>query len=112
MLHALMIFQAVVSILLIILVLLQFGKGAEAGLLSGGGASDAAFSTAQKGNILTKITTVLAVIFLAGAVKDYRIDQGAVSRVTRFMSVYSSREILSELELSSIGSTKQPRSYR
>jgi preprotein translocase subunit SecG len=74
MLHALMIFQAVVSILLIILVLLQFGKGAEAGLLSGGGASDAAFSTAQKGNILTKITTVLAVIFLAGAVNLARLQ--------------------------------------
>ena len=69
-----MIFQAVVSILLIILVLLQFGKGAEAGLLSGGGASDAAFSTAQKGNILTKITTVLAVIFLAGAVNLARLQ--------------------------------------
>jgi preprotein translocase subunit SecG len=74
MLHALMIFQAVVSILLIILVLLQFGKGAEAGLLSGGGASDAAFSTAQKGNILTKITTVLAIIFLAGAVNLARLQ--------------------------------------
>jgi len=74
MLHALMIFQAVVSILLIILVLLQFGKGAEAGLISGGGASDAAFSSAQRGNILTKITTVLAIIFLAGAVNLARMQ--------------------------------------
>src|SRR5262245_10535221 len=74
MVHALMIFQAVVSVLLIILVLLQFGKGAEAGLMSGGGASDAAFSTAQKGNILTKITTVLAIIFLAGAVNLARLQ--------------------------------------
>ncbi len=69
-----MIFQAVVSILLIILVLLQFGKGAEAGLISGGGASDATFTSAQKGNILTKITTVLAVIFLAGAVNLARLQ--------------------------------------
>jgi preprotein translocase subunit SecG len=80
MLHALMIFQAVVSILLIILVLLQFGKGAEAGLISSGGASDAAFSSAQRGNILSKITTVLSVIFLAGAVNLARIQSKGVQK--------------------------------
>ena len=41
---------------------------------SGGGASDAAFSSAQRGNILTKITTVLAIIFLAGAVNLARMQ--------------------------------------
>lgn len=63
----LMIFQAVVSVLLIIVVLLQFGKGAEVGIM-GGGASDAVFSGSQKGNIMTKITAVLAILFLGNSI--------------------------------------------
>lgn len=60
----LMIFHAVISILLIISVLLQFGKGAEAGLISGG-SSDSIMSGGQKGNFLSKTTTVLTIIFIA-----------------------------------------------
>ncbi len=67
MITTLMIFQACVSLLLIILVLLQFGKGAEAGLMGGGG-SDAVFTGSQQGNILSKITVLLAVLFLGNSV--------------------------------------------
>ena len=65
----LMILHGIVSILLIASVLLQFGKGAEAGLISGGGGgSDSVFTGAQKGNILSKITTVLSIIFMANSI--------------------------------------------
>lgn len=74
MVQTLMIIQVVISVLLIITVLLQFGKGAEAGLMSGGGASDAVFSGAQKGNFLSKITTVLSILFLAGSVNLARLQ--------------------------------------
>lgn len=67
MINTLMILQAVVSVLLIIVVLLQFGKGAEAGLFSGGG-SDAVFTGSQRGNIFSKITTILAIIFLGNSI--------------------------------------------
>jgi preprotein translocase subunit SecG len=66
MLSYFMVFHALISVLLIVIVLLQFGKGAEAGLI--GGASDAVFSGAQKGNFLTKVTTVLAAIFLINCI--------------------------------------------
>ncbi|MBP5297293.1 MAG: preprotein translocase subunit SecG, partial [Bacteriovoracaceae bacterium] len=62
----LMVINLIVSALIVLLVLLQFGKGAEAGLMSGG-ASDAVFSAAQKGNILSRTTTVLVVIFLVNS---------------------------------------------
>ena len=64
---SLMVFHAIISVLMIILVLLQFGKGAEAGLMSGGG-SESVLSTSQQGNILSKITTVLAIIFMANSI--------------------------------------------
>lgn len=67
MLSSFMWLQLIISALIIIVVLLQFGKGAEAGLM-GGGASDAVFSGAQKGNILSKITVVLAVAFLLNSI--------------------------------------------
>lgn len=62
----LMILQAVVSILLIIVVLLQFGKGAEAGLFSGGGES--LMTGSQQGNILVKITVVLSILFMGNSI--------------------------------------------
>ena len=77
MLQTLMIFQIIVAVLLIISVLLQFGKGAEAGLM-GGGASDSVFTGAQKGNILSKITIVLSVLFLGGSINLARMQAAKV----------------------------------
>ena len=68
MFHSLMIFHIVISVLLIVLVLLQFGKGAEAGLMSGGGGGDSTFTGSQQGNILGKMTTILAVLFLGNSI--------------------------------------------
>lgn len=65
MVTSLMVFQAIVSVLLILLVLLQFGKGAEAGLMTS--ASDSVFTSGQQGNILSKITVVLAILFVGNS---------------------------------------------
>lgn len=67
MITTLMIVHGVISVLLIVSVLLQFGKGAEAGLLTGGG-GESIMSGSQKGNVLTKITTVLSVLFLVNSI--------------------------------------------
>lgn len=79
MITALMVLQAIVSVLLIASVLLQFGKGAEAGLISGG-ASEAVFSGSQQGNILTKITAVLAVIFMANSITLAKLQAHRTSK--------------------------------
>ena len=65
MVDTLMWFQMILAVALIIIVLLQFGKGAEAGLLSAG---DSVMSGSQKGNILTKITVVISFFFFANSV--------------------------------------------
>lgn len=62
-LRFLMFFEAVVCFLLIGIVLLQRTKGQGAGLSFGGGA-EAVFG-AQMGNVLTRATVILAVLFLA-----------------------------------------------
>ena len=68
MLQGLIILHVVVCILLTIVVLLQFGKGAEAGAMMGSGSSQAIFTSSAKGNFFTKMTTVLAVAFMVNSV--------------------------------------------
>jgi len=68
MITALIILHVIVCLLLIAVVLLQFGKGAEIGAVMGGGASQAVFSSSQQGNIFSKATTVLAVVFMLNSI--------------------------------------------
>lgn len=70
---ALMILQAIISVLLIITVLLQFGKGAEAGLMTAAG-SESIMSSSTRGNIMTKITAILAVLFLGNSILLARLQ--------------------------------------
>lgn len=53
-----------VCIFLILVVLLQTGKGAEMGVSMGGAGSQALFGAAGPANVLTKITTAVAIIFM------------------------------------------------
>ncbi|MFL5784302.1 MAG: preprotein translocase subunit SecG [Bacteriovoracaceae bacterium] len=68
MVTTLIVLHVVICVLLIVTVLLQFGKGAEAGAIMGGGASQAVFSSSAKGNFMTKLTTVLAVGFFINSI--------------------------------------------
>ena len=51
-------------ILLILIVLLQGGKGAEMGISMGGGAGQTLFGAGGPATILTKITTAVAILFM------------------------------------------------
>jgi preprotein translocase subunit SecG len=70
---ALMVLQALTSVFLIITILLQFGKGAEAGLMTAAG-SESIMSSSTRGNVMVKITTVLAIIFLGNSILLSRLS--------------------------------------
>jgi preprotein translocase subunit SecG len=53
-----------VSVLMIMVILLQTGKGAEMGAAFGGGYSQTLFGSAGPVGFLNKITTVVAVVFM------------------------------------------------
>ena len=53
-----------VCVLLILIVLLQSGKGAEMGVSMGGGAGQTLFGASGPATLLTKITTAVAIIFM------------------------------------------------
>ncbi len=59
----LLVVQVLLSISLITLILLQHGKGADAGAAFGSGASATVFGAKGSGNFLTKTTAILATLF-------------------------------------------------
>ena len=63
--NAILVFVHIIAALfLVLIVLLQTGKGAAMGSAFGGQGSQAMFGSAGAGNILSKLTTVAAVIFM------------------------------------------------
>lgn len=64
----LIVLHVIICVLLVVTVLLQFGKGAEMGAIMGGGSSQAVFSSSAKGNFMTKLTTVLAIGFMLNSI--------------------------------------------
>ncbi|MEX1198714.1 MAG: preprotein translocase subunit SecG [Pseudohongiellaceae bacterium] len=57
--------HVIAAIAIVVLVLLQQGKGADAGAAFGSGASQTMFGSAGTGNFLTRATTIGAIIFFA-----------------------------------------------
>jgi preprotein translocase subunit SecG len=64
----LIVLHVIICVLLVVTVLLQFGKGAEMGAIMGGGASQAVFSSSAKGNFMTKLTSILAIGFMVNSI--------------------------------------------
>ncbi|CAN2041929.1 preprotein translocase subunit SecG [Candidatus Magnetomoraceae bacterium gMMP-15] len=58
------IIHIIVSLALIMIVLLQTGKGADMGVAFGGGSSQTLFGSSGASTFLSKATTIMAVIFM------------------------------------------------
>jgi len=61
--NILLVFHVLVSVSIVGLILLQQGKGADAGAAFGGGSSATVFGSQGSGNFLSRATAVLAAIF-------------------------------------------------
>ena len=59
----LLIAQVLLAISLIVLILMQHGKGADAGAAFGSGASATVFGARGAGNFLSRATTMIAILF-------------------------------------------------
>ena len=62
--NLLIFFYIIISVSLILIILLQQGKGSDIGSAFGAGSSNTMFGTSSSSNPLTKVTAVLAAIFL------------------------------------------------
>ena len=59
----LLVIQVLLAISLIVLILMQHGKGADAGAAFGSGASATVFGARGSGNFMTRATTGIAILF-------------------------------------------------
>jgi preprotein translocase subunit SecG len=64
MITAIAIIHVIVSIALILIVLLQTGRGSEIGAAFGSGSSQTIFGSSGSSGFMTKLTTVAVVIFM------------------------------------------------
>lgn len=89
--NLLMIFQVITALGVIVLVLLQHGKGADMGAAFGGGASGSLFGATGSANFLSRTTAVLAALFfvvtLALALIGHRSIQAPASVMERAPTV-------------------------
>ena len=63
-----LIIHVLLAIALIVLILVQHGKGADAGAAFGSGASSTVFGARGSATFLTKLTTVIALIFFVTSI--------------------------------------------
>ena len=62
--NLLIFFYILISVSLVLIILLQQGKGSDIGCAFGAGSSNTMFGTSSSSNPLTKVTAVLAAVFL------------------------------------------------
>jgi preprotein translocase subunit SecG len=87
----LMVLHILVCILLILVVLLQRGKGSDIGAALGGGGGNTVFGARGAGNFLTKVTTGAAITFMLTSLSlSYFTNQDAD------LLVFDEGEILEE----------------
>jgi len=79
--EVLLVIDLIVAIMLIGLILIQQGKGADMGASFGGGGSNTVFGSTGSGNFLTKSTAILATIFfvVSIALGNLSNNQGGTS---------------------------------
>ena len=88
--NTIFVFQVLLALVVIVLVLLQHGKGADMGASFGAGASATLFGSNGSGNFLTKTTAILATLFFVISIflgsltaNSTKVDDGSTEMATR-----------------------------
>ena len=74
----LLVFHVITAIIIVVLILLQKGKGADMGSAFGAGASGTMFGSKGSANFLSRSTAVLATIFFVTSLTLAYLNKGTV----------------------------------
>ena len=85
--NLLIFFYILISISLILIILLQQGKGSDIGSAFGGGSSNTMFGSSSTSNPLTKVTAVLAAIFLILSLSITYISRSNLNQETPILEL-------------------------
>ena len=89
--------HVICTLFLILVILLQTGKGAAMGSGLGGGSSQTMFGSSGAGNFLTKMTTAIATLFMVTSLT-----------LATMSSKEKSRSIMPEVEKPAVANSSQP----
>jgi len=96
---AVLIGHTIIALLIIILVLLQRGKGADAGAAFGSGASGTVFGASGSSNFFSRATAVLATMFFASSLTlAYLSSQAGARGPDSLLENAATEEIIPEPE--------------
>ena len=85
--NLLIFFYILISISLILIILLQQGKGSDIGSAFGAGSSNTMFVASSSSNPLTKVTAVLAAIFLILSLSITYISRSNINQESPIIEV-------------------------
>ncbi|MFL2707001.1 MAG: preprotein translocase subunit SecG [Gammaproteobacteria bacterium] len=85
--NLLIFFYILISISLILIILLQQGKGSDIGSAFGAGASNTMFGSSSSSNPLTKVTAVLAAIFLILSLSITYISRSSLNQESSIIEI-------------------------
>jgi len=80
--NLLIFFYILISVSLVLIILLQQGKGSDIGSAFGAGSSNTMFGTSSSSNPLTKVTAVLAAVFLILSLSITYISRSSLNQET------------------------------
>lgn len=112
--NLLLVVHLIVALAIIVLVLLQQGKGADMGAAFGGGSSQTLFGARGSANFLTRLTSGLAIIFfltslvLAFLFTRHTEDVSIVDESTVVQPADSLTDAVPEVEESGYGESDVP----
>ena len=85
--NLLIFFYILISVSLILIILLQQGKGSDIGSAFGAGASNTMFGSSSSSNPLTKATAVLAAIFLILSLSITYISRSSLNQESSIIEI-------------------------
>ena len=85
--NLLIFFYILISISLILIILLQQGKGSDIGSAFGAGSSNTMFGSSSSSNPLTKVTAILAAIFLILSLSITYISRSSMIEETPIIEI-------------------------
>ena len=91
--------QLIIAISLVVVILLQHGKGADIGSAFGGGNNNAMFAPADATNILTKITWGLVVAFFSITIAISAVQKTSLESDLEIFTSSQSQEITEDKPL-------------
>lgn len=94
--NVLLIIQIVISVGIIVLVLMQQGKGADAGAAFGSGASGTVFGAQGSANFLSRTTAILATLFFLNSIALAFLASGRTIEVGSIMGGAPQTETVTE----------------